>query len=197
MSVSPVITAQDIRLVRGLKVLAEAVSFTLAPGEVLHVTGANGAGKTTLLECCAGLRRPDAGTLTVPPGTEGIWIGHRNGLAPELPAAVNLEHWCRLHGGDISRIASAMAFWRLPRAIRRSTGQLSAGQQQRVALATLACKPAVRLWILDEPMASLDADARPKLAELMRKFADEGGAILLTTHLPIPGLSVRTLALTA
>lgn len=182
---------------RGLRILQRDLALRLMPGEVVHLLGPNGCGKTTLLETIAGLHLPESGCLRAPGAGESVWIGHRHGFAAELDGRRNLALWCRLQEGEAARIDEALDYWRIRRAARRAVGVLSAGQQQRLALATLRLKPAVRLWLLDEPLAALDRQAMPLLAEEIGRFTAAGGAVLMTTHQPLAGVSAREYELAA
>lgn len=182
---------------RGLRLLQRDLYLRLMPGEVVHLVGPNGCGKTTLLETIAGLHLAESGSVQAPDVTESLWIGHRHGFAPELDGRRNLALWCRLQEGDAAHIDDALDYWRIRRAARRVVGVLSAGQQQRLALATLRLKPGVRLWLLDEPLAALDRQAVPLLAEEIGRFTARGGAVLMTTHQPLPGVTAREYELAA
>ena len=63
--------------------------------------------------------------------------------------------------------------------------KLSAGQRRRLALARLLTAPR-SLWLLDEPLAPLDAERRTRFGELMRAHLDKGGMILAAVHDPLP-----------
>ncbi|WP_420426586.1 heme ABC exporter ATP-binding protein CcmA [Algiphilus sp.] len=194
---APLIQGSGLSITRGIRPLFEHLDFQLHAGEAVQVCGPNGCGKTSLLEALAGLRPPDSGVLHVPPLTDSIWIGHRHGFAPELPAAENLALWCDLHGVENPDIEAAMRYWQVPRARRRALGALSAGQQQRTALATTELKKDARLWLLDEPIAALDTEAVERLSARIRAFCEGGGAVVLTTHQPIQGLTPRRVELKA
>lgn len=192
-----VVEARGLTLQRGVRTLVASLDFALYAGEILHVRGPNGCGKSTLLECVAGVRSEDDGELRTVPLNESLWLGHRSGFAPELSARDNLSVWCALHDGQRDAIPDAMRHWSVPQSRLRGFGALSAGQQQRTALATLHLKPALRLWILDEPAASLDISAVPLLAQSLAAFAQGGGAVLLSTHQPIGDVVTRQLDLGA
>lgn len=189
------IQGRGLSITRGIRPLFEDLDVHLHAGEAVQVCGPNGCGKTSLLEVLAGLRPPDSGELTVPPVSDSVWIGHRHGFAPELPAAENLALWCDLQGIRDADIAAAMRFWRVPRARRRPLGALSAGQQQRTALATTELKREARVWLLDEPIAALDTEAVERLSARIRAFCADGGAVVLTTHQPIQGITPRRVEL--
>jgi ABC-2 type transport system ATP-binding protein len=159
-------------------------------GLVTAVLGPNGAGKTTMVECCEGLRRPDSGTVRVlggEPWHSGAEHRARVGVMLQdggLPNAVRpvalLRHLSRLYAAPrpldplVGRLGID-AFADTP--VRR----LSGGQRQRVALAAaLVGSPDV--VFLDEPSAGLDPHARLDVWELIRAVADDGAAVVLTTH---------------
>jgi ABC-2 type transport system ATP-binding protein len=172
-----------------------SVSLTLATGEVLAFLGPNGAGKTTTIKMIAGLIRPDAGRVRI----AGV-DPHRNPEALRLLGAVlegnrnlywrltpeeNLEYFGVLKGLS-HREASRRGRLLLERfdllSKRRTTVQtLSRGMQQKLALAVaLIHQP--KLLLLDEPTLGLDVEATQNVKALVRSIANEGCAILLTTH---------------
>ena len=172
-----------------------SVSLTLATGEVLAFLGSNGAGKTTTIKMIAGLIRPDAGRVRI----AGV-DPHRNPEALRLLGAVlegnrnlywrltpeeNLEYFGVLKGLS-HREARRRGRLLLERfdllSKRRTTVQtLSRGMQQKLALAVaLIHQP--KLLLLDEPTLGLDVEATQNVKALVRSIANEGCAILLTTH---------------
>lgn len=181
---------------RGKQVEAvQDVSLNLAPGEVLAFLGPNGAGKTTCIKMIAGLIQPDAGWVRI----AGL-NPHRNPKALRMLGAVlegnrnlywrltpeeNLEYFGVLRG--LSRkSARDQGLALLERfdliAKRRSPVQaLSRGMQQKLAIAVaLVHQP--QLLLLDEPTLGLDVEASETVKTLVREVAQEGCAILLTTH---------------
>jgi ABC-type multidrug transport system ATPase subunit len=150
------------------------------------VLGGNGAGKTTLLRLLATVARPAAGELrlfgqdvaTQRAALRGRigYLAHQPGLYPSLTAAENLELFCTLRGLPRSRSGETLAAVGMQSLGGRLAGDLSRGEQQRLALGrSLLHDP--ELWVLDEPDASLDASGRALLGPLA-----EGRTVVLATH---------------
>jgi NitT/TauT family transport system ATP-binding protein len=170
------------------------VSFRVEDGEFVCVVGPSGCGKTTLLKCVAGLLRPTRGDVllrgkrvTSPPEEMALvfqeytrslmpWTSVRNNVL--LP----LRHK-RLDRAERTRLVEeAVDSVGLTRFLDRYPWQLSGGMQQRVAIArALAYQPAILL--MDEPFASVDAQTRGDLEDLVLRLRDEYGiTILFVTH---------------
>lgn len=185
---------------RGDRVVLDGLSFSVAAGEVLHILGRNGAGKTSLLEVLCGLRRADSGRIAPQPEThERHWVGHKNALNPSLSALENLQFWAALNGERLDDPRAALAAVGLLKPQQnRPSGQLSTGQKRRAALARLVAVPR-RWWFLDEPLAGLDVQGLALFAELLGRHLAGGGAVLVTSHQPLPGElpSLRHLNLSA
>jgi heme exporter protein A len=187
-----VITADSLTVSRGERVLFRDLSFHIAPGEAVALTGANGAGKTTLLRTLAGLIRPDAGTVTfadIDPAEARAhrihWLGHLDGLKTGRRAGEELECQARWSGAEADGIAAAIAGLALEPLLDLEVRKLSAGQRRRLAFARLIAAPRP-LWLLDEPFAPLDARWRAALGLMMQAHLDSGGAILAAVHDPLP-----------
>jgi heme exporter protein A len=168
------------------------LSFHIAPGEAVALTGANGAGKTTLLRTLAGFIRPDAGTVTfadIDPAEARAhrihWLGHLDGLKTGRRAGEELEFQARWSGAEADGIAAAIAGLALEPLLDLEVRKLSAGQRRRLAFARLIAAPRP-LWLLDEPFAPLDARWRAALGLMMQAHLDSGGAILAAVHDPLP-----------
>jgi heme ABC exporter ATP-binding subunit CcmA len=152
----------------------------------LAVLGGNGAGKTTLLRVLATAVRPAAGRLELLGLDAGRqrdrlrarlgYLGHQAGLYPALTARENLEFFATLHGLGRRDADAALALVRLTPQGGRRAGQLSRGQQQRLALAR-AVLHRPELLVLDEPDASLDGEGRDLLGGLF-----EGRTVVMATH---------------
>ena len=162
------------------------VDLVLDTGEHMAVLGDNGAGKTTLLRILATALHPTAGELKIA-GLDAFrerrrlrhylgYVAHAPGLYPALTAAENLEFFCDLQDVNRSRAAEALQAVALSGVARKRAGELSRGMQQRLAIAR-AILHEPRLLILDEPDASLGADAADLLQQVM-----EDKTVVLATH---------------
>jgi heme exporter protein A len=182
--------ATGLACVRGDRQVFADVSFSVADGEALLVTGRNGAGKSSLLRMLAGVIRIAAGRLALADAEpeQGIadqahYLGHQDALKPSLTAGENLRFWTHYLGGTAAPEA-ALAALGLDRLADLPAAYLSAGQRRRLSIARLM---AVRrpIWLLDEPASALDRDGRERLAGLMRQHLAGGGLIVAATHGPI------------
>ena len=193
---SPRLEVRSLAASRGAVTLFRGVSFTLAPGEVAAVRGPNGSGKTTLLRCVAGLTRPDSGEVMR--AGELLYAGHLPGIKDDLSAEENLAFALRMSGVVPGDGALRRALSRVGLDARRllPARRLSAGQRRRIGLARLQLDPAP-LWILDEPLAALDAEGEAILGEYLDRHLEQGGIALVATHhqLPLSGRAVRELGL--
>ena len=188
------ISARDIHLWRGDREVLAGVALEASAGECVHVLGPNGSGKTTLLRVIAGLLTPEQGTVewkgrsTHAQRDEWCasfsYLGHSDGLKPELTARENLAFDAglrrRLRPGEI---VTALIGVGLAEAHDQPAGFLSAGQRRRLAMARvmLAATP---LWILDEPYTNLDHDGAALVSAVIGRHLDAGGAALIAAHQP-------------
>jgi NitT/TauT family transport system ATP-binding protein len=170
------------------------VSFTVPQGEVLCVVGPSGCGKTTLLKAVAGLLAPTRGNVQVegvtvsgpPPGLALVFQEYTRSLFPWFSVKRNvtfpLASLQLSRGEQEARAQAALAEVGLLGFEDKYPWQLSGGMQQRVAIArAIAYEPAVLL--MDEPFASVDAQTRADLEDLiLRVHNDTGVTILLVTH---------------
>jgi tungstate transport system ATP-binding protein len=166
------------------------VSLVLHRGERLALVGANGSGKTTLLRLLHGLQRPSEGGRTVAPlAPEGrmphaAMVFQRPFLLDlSVRANVRVGLWLAgVRGACVGqRTQEALARVGLLALQRRRARELSAGQQQRLALARAwALRP--DLLLLDEPTASLDPGAKQEVEALVAEFAGEGMTLVMSTH---------------
>jgi NitT/TauT family transport system ATP-binding protein len=166
--------------------------FWQAEGEFLAVVGPSGCGKTTLLRCIAGLMKPDDGRVlhrgvehgSPPPWLSIVFQDYNRSLFPWLSVRRNAGFG--LHKLDKAererRVNEALAAVGLSHAAELYPWQLSGGMQQRTALArSIAASP--KLLLLDEPFASVDAQTRMDLQDLVMRICQEMNlATLLVTH---------------
>jgi ABC-2 type transport system ATP-binding protein len=180
----------------GEHVALSGVNLEVRSGEVFGLLGPNGAGKTTALRILCGLLAPTEG---------GAWLGgvevaanplearRKVTFVPDgaplysnLSARAHLELVGRLHGLDERPLASEAT--RLLGALDLGdraddpVGTFSRGMRQKVALAC-ALLPRPPLLVLDEPLNGLDAPTTVVIKEVLRAWADRGGAVLYTSHL--------------
>ena len=170
------------------------VSFTLEEGEFVCVVGPSGCGKTTLLKCIGGLLRPSQGEVvlrgkrvTAPPEEMAlVFQEYSRSLMPWASVRSNvllpLRHKSLSRSDRTRLVEESLEAVGLTRVIDRYPWQLSGGMQQRVAIArALAYQPQVLL--MDEPFASVDAQTRGDLEDLiLRVRAQYGITVLFVTH---------------
>ena len=193
------LTAERLVCARGDKRLFENLSFQVRAGQALAVEGANGAGKTSLLRLIAGFIAPVSGRLIVlEAGAESDdaeergkrigWLGHHDGLKPQLTVAEQLSFWAALYRGTAN--ADVLAQVGLVRQADLPCRYLSAGQKRRLALARLLVSGRP-LWLLDEPLTALDVQMVARLQARVRTYAQAGGRVVLTSHQPMACVSHR------
>lgn len=177
------------------KAVLHNIHLTIAEGEIVCLLGASGCGKTTLLRTIAGLETPAQGDIQLDGRSIRHVAVHRRGfglmfqdfaLFPHLNVLHNAAFGLRMQGiGRRERLARArevLAMVGLAGFDERDVSELSGGEKQRVALArSLAPNP--RLLMLDEPLGSLDAALRERLAlDLRRIIKDVGLTAIHVTH---------------
>ncbi|HEY2337140.1 MAG TPA: cytochrome c biogenesis heme-transporting ATPase CcmA [Burkholderiales bacterium] len=184
--------AVDLECERGGRKLFRRLSFSLGAGEALRIAGANGSGKTSLLRILCGLAAPAAGevrwkgesvrALREDYSAQLVYLGHAPAVKDELRASENLSIACRLAGNARGRdeVSAALRTLAVPEAAPVKT--LSQGQRRRAALARLLLSQSVPLWLLDEPLAALDAQAARLLEGLIAEHTGRGGMVVYTTH---------------
>jgi len=188
MALRMTLVGTDLECMRGGQRLFAPVGFRLAPGQALLLKGPNGAGKTTLLRALAGLGRLEAGTATL----DGVPLaqadgavalsGHLDAVKHALTVAENIGFWAALAGADPG---PALGRFGLTGLAARPAGRLSAGQKRRLGLARLAVSGA-RVWLMDEPTVSLDAENTAALGAMIAEHLGQGGMAIIATHLPMP-----------
>jgi len=182
---------------RGYVALFTGLSFSVAGGEALSITGPNGSGKTTLLRIVAGLTAPAEGEVrwqrqvvrTFDPRTRSAvsFNGHLAALKDELTAQENLGIAVALdeRPAAADTIASALDAVALSRQKGLPVRVLSQGQRRRIGLARLHLSQRP-LWILDEPLTALDADGIGLLGALLERHLERGGLCVAASHHPLP-----------
>ncbi len=181
--------AENLSCIRQDRLIFQKLSFSVEPGSVLWIKGKNGAGKSSLLRMIAGLLKPFSGHVywqekdvrKEPDGYTGCfqYIGHQDALKPVMSVEENIRFWNRLAGqGDV---AKALDDFELTHLRATPARILSAGQKKRTNLARLVAAPS-SLWLLDEPVSSLDIHYIDLFRERLVSHVAEGGMALLATH---------------
>ena len=170
------------------------LTFEVHAGEIVTIVGPSGCGKTTLLKALAGLLRPAGGTIRlqnqivddVPKGLAVVFQEYSRSLLPWATVGANVELPLRYQSlqPDVSRqrVKDSLSAVGLSHVVDRFPWQLSGGMQQRVAIArALAYQPT--LLLMDEPFASVDAQTRADLEDLVAEVRDRFAiTIVLVTH---------------
>jgi NitT/TauT family transport system ATP-binding protein len=170
------------------------IDFEVTEGEFLCIVGPSGAGKTTLLKCMSGLMPPTAGTVSLrgevvdgPPERMAlVFQDYSRSLFPWMSVRKNVGFPLRRKRLDREQarglIEHAVESVGLTRFLDRYPWELSGGMQQRVAIArALAYQPEIML--MDEPFASVDAQTRADLEDLILQVRKEYGVtVVFVTH---------------
>lgn len=184
----------NLSCVREDRTLFEHLSFSVAPGDLVQIEGPNGVGKTSLLRLLTGLSQPFAGEVCW--NGENIrhcrdeyhanllYLGHQPGVKAALTPFENLKFYQQLHHPQQTEtdLLQILARVGLAGFEENPAGQLSAGQQRRVALARLWLSQKPAIWILDEPFTAIDKQGVKVLEQLFLAHAERGGMVILTTH---------------
>ncbi|MFB4311855.1 ABC transporter ATP-binding protein [Actinomadura sp. GTD37] len=185
------IEVSDLRKHYGDVRAVDGVTFGVEEGEFFGILGPNGAGKTTTLEIIEGLRKADAGGVSVlglSPWPRNPKLLPRIGVQLQassfferLTTREQLRTFGSLYGVSPKKADAMMELVGLADKADVRVEKLSGGQAQRLSIAcALVHDP--ELVFLDEPTAALDPQARRNLWDLLRKINTEGRTVVLTTH---------------
>ncbi|GAA2647463.1 alpha/beta fold hydrolase [Paractinoplanes durhamensis] len=174
-------------------VAVEEVSFTVQRGQVVGLLGPNGAGKTTTLRVLMG--------LTMPTGGDALVFGHRlmpgapilsrvgalvegPGFLPHLSGYENLRAYWRASGRPEAdaHFDEALRIAGLGDSVHRKTKKYSHGMRQRLAIAQ-AMLGLPELLVLDEPTDGLDPPQIAEMRRVLKRYATDGRAVLVSSHL--------------
>jgi len=187
---NPLLTVENLALNRGGRQLFEGIGFTLSPGSLLLLRGPNGAGKSSLLLALLGVLRPEAGTIDwhaeEPPRLH--YVGHQAGVKTRLTLLENLRFWRDVNGETGIGAEAALEAVGLGAIGALDAGYLSAGQTRRLALARLLVTDR-KVWLLDEPLAALDAEGALLAVRLIARRLETGGAVIAATHDDVAGMT--------
>ena len=194
MSQQPILQVDRVTRQFGRVTALSDVSLSLPRGNFVVVLGAAGAGKTTLLRIVAGLDDPDLGRVLIggedmegrePKDRDVAMIFDNLALYPNRTGFENIAHPLRVRKTDRATISDKVhalaATLKISHILNRLPRTMSGGERQRVALGRALVRDP-RLFLLDEPLSSLDAMLRVELrAELKRLQQDHGYSFLLAT----------------
>ncbi|MGQ4494488.1 anchored repeat-type ABC transporter ATP-binding subunit [Dermabacteraceae bacterium P13115] len=178
-----------VRVSLGGRPVLEDVALEVAAGTVHGLLGPNGAGKTTLLRAIMGLIPVSAGKVALD-GRVG-YVPQRHDVAWDFPITAqevvmtglvrDIGFLRRPKPQHVRAVARALERVQMAHLRNRPIGEMSGGQRQRVLIArALAVDPS--LLLLDEPFTGLDMPTQELLTELFKHLADEGTALVMTTH---------------
>jgi heme exporter protein A len=193
--------ARGIQIWRAENLIVDEITVQVPQSGVVQIQGSNGSGKTTLLRAIVGLAEIDEGDLfwlgepirrvRDDMYSSLLYLGHKPGISAGLTPYENLISLCpemkstTTSDEDLrQRIMGVLAELGIADRIDLPSVALSAGQQRRVALARLKLQDA-RLWVLDEPLTSLDAEGQGWVKRVIEVHVKAGGAVVFTTHQPI------------
>ena len=178
------IEADDLQKRFGDVVAVDDLSFGVGAGEIVGLLGANGAGKTTTMRMLLGLLAPSSGTARIA-GESVLEVDRRTmgyvpqglGLYSELTVAENIEFAAAAFGARVPSLASEG----IEHIADRRVGEIPLGLRRRVAFVAARChRPDV--LILDEPTSGVGPLGRARLWDTIHGAADQGAAILVSTH---------------
>lgn len=182
---------QNLSFERNHQLLLNNINHAIERGNALQVIGANGSGKSTLLRLLAGFIEPHEGKI--------LWdnqcifrqhdnyqqqlhyIGHLNGIKPQLTINENLQLFCALINCKTDNIKTIIQRLQLSHVSNKQAMYLSAGQLRRISLARLLLQR-LPLWILDEPTTALDKTGQALFTELLLEHLSQSGIAVLTSH---------------
>ncbi len=190
---APVLEVQELTKKFGQMTALDAVSLSIAPGEIFALLGPNGAGKTTLIGAVCGLVKKTSGHIalfsrsldedSVTPRYDVGLVPQEINFDPFFTVRETLEIQLGYYGRpkDTARIDEVLGALELSSKADASTRTLSGGMKRRLLIAkALVHRP--KLVFLDEPTAGVDVELRHDLWRYVRKLRAEGTTIVLTTH---------------
>jgi len=210
----PDVRLENITKMYGKTTALKNVSFECREAEFFTLLGPSGAGKTTTLELIAGIKKPDGGSVfiggrrvdDIPPQDRDVAMAFENyALYPHLSVYDNIAFPLRSpkrkeklsQAQERERVEEIASILGIDQLLGRKPQQLSGGQKQRVSLArTMVRRP--KVYLLDEPIAHLDAKLRASARTTLKQLANEfGTTIIYVTHnyLEALALSDRILVL--
>lgn len=192
-SAEHVLSVRNLKKKLGNNMIIKGISFDIYGGEIFGFLGPNGSGKTTTIRMLVDLIRPTEGTVTVcgldvhKDHSEALKlvgsIVENPEMYPYMTGWENLEHFARMVPGiDQERIQEVVDIVGMHNRIHDKVKKYSLGMRQRLGIAqALLGKP--KLLIMDEPTNGLDPQGIKELRQFIRRLADEGMSLFISSHL--------------
>jgi ABC-2 type transport system ATP-binding protein len=183
------IEIEDLRVVRGGKVVLPGISLAVESGTVTGLLGPSGSGKTTLIRAIVGVQRVAGGRVwvlgleagTPPLRSRVAYVTQAPSVYADLTLGENLAYFASVLGAPAHRIDQAIRTVGLRGFEGRIVRTLSGGELSRASLATaLLGEPEV--LVLDEPTVGLDPVLRRDLWQTFRSLAERGTTLLVSSH---------------
>jgi len=196
------VTAENLTCVRGGRTVFRDLNFRFEPEQVVSLEGPNGSGKTSLLRMIAGFLAPESGHIRFAEvvdreqrGKLVGWLGHQEAVKRQMTPRETLRFYARLYGVRAAAVEKLCEHALMEVGLRQvadlATQYLSEGQRRRLAIARLHTFVIRTVWLLDEPLASLDQEGKSLLRALITKYRVGGGIVVAATHEPLGIDAVR------
>jgi ABC-2 type transport system ATP-binding protein len=187
--VNNAIEVADLVVVRGGREVLHGLGFSVPVGEVTGLLGPSGCGKTTLMRTLVGVQAGVSGTATVfgqPAGAARLrdrigYVTQAPSVYDDLSVAENLLFFARVLGLDRAEVQRCITAVDLEDHADQVVAKLSGGQRSRASLA-VALLGTPELLVLDEPTVGLDPVLREDLWSMFHRLADDGVAVLVSSH---------------